>query len=250
MPIVDNKGMEIYFEIEGDGPPLAILHGITDSTATWRELGYVDALKENFRLLLIDARGHGQSGKPHEPEAYLTKHIAADVAAVLDAVEAPKAHLFGYSMGARTALATAKHYPERVSAMVLGGVPSFNRPPQGSDPFIEVFEKGSAAIAELWDAPLSPTLRARLEENDVDALIALRRCRMISNDLADVLANIAVPCLVFGGDEDPNYPAITQAAADIANAEFVTFPGLNHAGTLFRSDLVLPHVQKFLLAQV
>ena len=61
MPRVDNKGVSIHYRVEGNGPPLVLVHGTTDSSEVWYERGYVAALKPKYRLILIDARGHGQA---------------------------------------------------------------------------------------------------------------------------------------------------------------------------------------------
>ena len=73
MPYADSNGVRIYYEVEGkpDGPPLVVQHGLTGYLESWRERGYADVLGADYRLILIDARGHGRSDKPHEPEAYV-----------------------------------------------------------------------------------------------------------------------------------------------------------------------------------
>jgi pimeloyl-ACP methyl ester carboxylesterase len=53
--------------VEGNGPPIVLGHGVTDSSDVFYERGYVAALKPKYRLVLVDARGHGQSDKPHDP---------------------------------------------------------------------------------------------------------------------------------------------------------------------------------------
>ena len=75
MPRVDNKGISIHYRVEGNGPPLVLGHGITDSSDVFYERGYVAALKPKYRLVLIDARGHGQSDKPHEPQSYTSEKV-------------------------------------------------------------------------------------------------------------------------------------------------------------------------------
>src|SRR6266567_2587371 len=95
MPYVRSQGLRIHYHVEGDGPPLVCQHGFGDSLESWYELGYVDALKDEYRLVLIDARGHGASDKPHEPEAYSFQNVTADVVAVLDALTIANAHYFG-----------------------------------------------------------------------------------------------------------------------------------------------------------
>jgi pimeloyl-ACP methyl ester carboxylesterase len=101
MAYVDNDGIRIHYQVEGDGPPLVMQHGYTDSIETWYELGYVDALKKGHRLILVDARGHGASDKPHDTAAYANDLRVADIVAVLRELNIPRADYFGYSRAAR-----------------------------------------------------------------------------------------------------------------------------------------------------
>lgn len=65
MPAAKSQGVRIHYQLEGEGPPVVLQHGFTDSLESWYELGYVDALKTDYKLILVDARGHGASEKPH-----------------------------------------------------------------------------------------------------------------------------------------------------------------------------------------
>jgi pimeloyl-ACP methyl ester carboxylesterase len=121
MPYTTHQGVRIHYQVEGDGPPLVIQHGFTDSMTTWYEVGYVTALKDTFQLILVDARGHGHSEKPHAPEAYGTEVMVGDVVAVLDAVHVPKAHFIGYSMGGWIGYGMAKYALERLHSLSIGG---------------------------------------------------------------------------------------------------------------------------------
>ena len=147
------------------------MHGLTDSIESWYELGYVDALKPDYQLILLDARGHGRSDKPHEPAAYDMALMAGDVAAVLDAVNLSKAHFLGYSMGGIVGFALAKYAPERVHSLLLGGANPYKRDPRrfwrGS-----TVRRGAVAILEMWDVPVPPSFKARLLASDTEALIA------------------------------------------------------------------------------
>jgi pimeloyl-ACP methyl ester carboxylesterase len=62
--------VRIHYEVEGTGSPFVLQHGITDGLESWYEYGFVDALRDDHTLILIDARGHGGSDKPHDPVAY------------------------------------------------------------------------------------------------------------------------------------------------------------------------------------
>jgi len=70
MPWANNHGVRIHYELEGEGPPLILLHGLSEDLAWCRDYGYVESLKNDYKLILIDARGHGASDKPHNPDAY------------------------------------------------------------------------------------------------------------------------------------------------------------------------------------
>ena len=75
MPYTKNGDVNIYYEVEGEGPPLVMLHGLTSSLEGWRESGYIDALKDDYQLILMDARGHGKSDKPHDPAMYISENL-------------------------------------------------------------------------------------------------------------------------------------------------------------------------------
>ena len=61
MPYATNQGVRIHYQVEGDGPPLVLQHGFFWSVEGWYRVGYVDTLRTSYRLILIDARGHGAS---------------------------------------------------------------------------------------------------------------------------------------------------------------------------------------------
>jgi pimeloyl-ACP methyl ester carboxylesterase len=112
MPYAENRGVRIYYEVEGEGSPLVLVHGFTDGLEGWREYGYAAELKKEHRLVLIDARGHGRSDKPHDPEAAAgLERRPADVVAVLDDLGIDRAHYFGYSLGGWIGFGLAKYAP-------------------------------------------------------------------------------------------------------------------------------------------
>ena len=69
MPYVIKQEVRIYYEVEGQGTPLVLAHGGSDSLDMWRRYGYTDILKDDFQLILFDFRGHGRSDKPHQASA-------------------------------------------------------------------------------------------------------------------------------------------------------------------------------------
>jgi pimeloyl-ACP methyl ester carboxylesterase len=243
MGFANNKGIRIHYELEGEGPPLVIQHGYSDSIETWYELGYVDALKSNHRLILIDARGHGTSDKPHGTAAYAKEAQVADIETVLQELQIQRADYWGYSMGGRIGFALARSAPEYFRSLIIGGAGGDGRSRIG-DGFRKAMQAGGVeAIPDLWGVPLPEKLRARLLANDITALDA---CRVDSLGFADVLPNMTMPCLVYAGSADPIYPVVEATVAEMPNVTFFTLPGLGHAEALLRTDLVLPRVIEFL----
>jgi len=207
-------------------------------------LGYLEALKHDYRLILVDARGHGHSDKPHTPDAYEMALRAGDVVTVLDAVHVPTTHFMGYSMGGRIGFALAQYAPERFASFILGGSAPYQRPQTQADPLLQMLRKGPEAIA--WDAPLPPALQARMLANDIEALIACRTNTLESPGYEDVLPTMTMPCLLYAGEADATYPGVKECVLHMPNVTFFFLPGLKHAETFFRSDLVLPHMTRFL----
>lgn len=86
MPYANNNGVKIFYEVVGKGPPLLMHHGFSTDHTGWSavEENWVDALKDDFSLILMDARGYGLSDKFYNPDDYLGQKQASDVIAVLD----------------------------------------------------------------------------------------------------------------------------------------------------------------------
>src|SRR3712207_2025868 len=85
MPYATRDGLRLAYEVVGTGPPLLLHPPITGAGANWASLGYVDAFKDEYTLILFDPLGHGHSDKPRDPAAYGAAERAADALAVLDA---------------------------------------------------------------------------------------------------------------------------------------------------------------------
>ena len=95
MPYVQSSGARIYYKVEGTGPPIVMTHGYSDSLVDWYEAGYVDALRDDYQLVMIDCRGHGLSDKPRAQEAYTMEMRVADVHAVMDESRGRRRPLLG-----------------------------------------------------------------------------------------------------------------------------------------------------------
>lgn len=250
MAHANSNGIRIHYETEGKGPPLVLQHGFSDQLETWYDHGYVESLKTDYTLILVDARGHGGSDKPHDPASYDLRLRVGDVTAVLDDLGISKAHYFGYSMGGGIGFGIAKYAAERVHSLILGGMHPYTRDRASGNRRIQTLKNGAmesmVAAAESQSGPMDTQRKARLLTNDPEALIAATQAIYDAPSLEDVLPSMMMPCLVFTGEADGYYASAQKCIKSMPTATFFSLPGLNHGEAFERSDLVLPHVTKFL----
>jgi pimeloyl-ACP methyl ester carboxylesterase len=254
VPFVANDGVRIFYEVEGEGEPLVLYHGLTGSGKRWRDTGYAAGLTDRYRLILIDARGHGHSDKPHDQFAYGRLRQASDVVAVLDDLGIARTRFWGHSMGGDVALTLGRHHPDRVGPLVVTGY----------SPFAAAGEQ--AAEMAAWAADLAGGMagfvagyerrhgalpgdaKARWLANDRAALaacVANMIAEAVGSQIAD-LPGIHVPVMLLVGTEEPFVEQARETARLLPRGTFVPLDGLDHVQTFFRRDLVLPHVREFL----
>ena len=148
---VRSAGVDIAYEIVGEGTPLVLLHLLFDTREFWWRSGYVDSFRSAGRqLVLIDASGHGESSKPHDKEAYSLSRRADEVVAVLDDLKIETTEMLGYSMGGWTALGLVCYHPDRLRAAAIGGMPPYA---QDLQPLRDVIAKGPIAWVEFLGEP-------------------------------------------------------------------------------------------------
>ncbi len=118
MATANNDGLDIHYEVTGDGPAVVLLHGFPDSGRLWRH--QVPALADaGFRVIVPDMRGYGASAKPTDVEAYNIVHLVADVGAVLADAGAPRSHVVDHDWGAAVAWALASLAPDLVDRLAV-----------------------------------------------------------------------------------------------------------------------------------
>ena len=227
MSYANNGGVRIHFEVEGEGPALVLQHGFTESVQDWYEAGYVEALKSDYRLILIDARGHEASDKPHDPDAYALHRRVADVVAVLDALKIAKALFWGYSMGGWIGFGTAKYSQERFRALVIGGQHPYARSLESLRQVVRrgISQGGEAFVVGMEEmfGPESAVRKQRLRSADLGAYLALAQDRP---GLEDMLAAMPTPCCLYAGNMDPVYPEVEKCSRRMRGVTFFSLPGL------------------------
>ncbi len=260
MPSVRANGLEIAYEVDGDGPPLVLLHGAT-STGTSEWAGCRAALARSFRLYLPDARGHGRTAWDARAGLRLDD-LAADVAAFADALALEAFHLAGFSLGGMTALRTMTRVrgPDdaedggvpllegRVASVVLVSCDVERMPAArifraAADPErIAREDPVRAAELERLHGPVQgqgawrALVAAIADEVDADPLPApadLRRVR--------------IPCLVVCGDRDPFVPVDHAVALfrQLPRGQLLVVPGSGHDVAATHPDLLADAIAAF-----
>jgi pimeloyl-ACP methyl ester carboxylesterase len=247
MPFAENKGIRIHYRTEGEGPPLVLHHWSLATMDNWYDLGYVSALKTDYQLILLDARGHGASDKPHTIEAYELKKRVEDIVSVLDDLSIEQTHFFGYSMGGWIGFGVARYAPERVRSLIIGGQHPYAQSMGGLRQLVRYgIEEGPEAFVVMWEenfGTLSSRVRERMQAYDYEALLAVAQDR---ESLEAILPTMSMPCLLYVGEKDEVYSKAKECAKQIANVTFVTLPDLDHGEAIRRSNEVIPIVRGFL----
>lgn len=245
MPTITVNGVELYYELHGDGAQTLVLNnGIIASTATWAF--QLPALTPHVRVLLYDMRGQGRSQKwqPGDPDYTWDDH-AADLVALLDALDIERAHIGGISYGGELAQVFALRYPERCRTLIIADSVSHIEPQLHAigDSWRMVAELGDhdlfyqitwywnfseAFFKEKYEFLLSRLDAAR--QLDLPSVAQLCRC-FLTMDTTARLGAIQQPTCVLVGDRDilkPVHYSETIARA-IPNAELHILPGAGHA---------------------
>ena len=244
MLVTSSDGVAIAYTVLGAGAPVVLLHGFTETAASWQEAGYVERLlAAGRRLVLIDCRGHGGSGKPHDAAAYSGDSCARDVVAVLDALGIGAADLIGYSMGGMIALTTALRFPERVRCLVVIAAHPFA---QDMAPYRLAVADGMAhwlAMIEGQGVRLSEDTRRRMLANDIRALQAcVWRDR---SDRSAALAALKAPLLAIAGTEDPIFAAV-RTFAQLVEGRFLALDGKTHVTAFLAAGKIVTAIEPFL----
>ena len=240
---VESNGVNLHYHRTGGGkPPLVLSHGITDSGLCWTRA--VNILQEDFDVVMVDARGHGQSDKPESE--YSSRVHAADLAGLIRALELGAPRVMGHSMGAATATALAAEYPELVERVVL------EDPPWRANAAVVA---GRAAGMEEWKNQLAE--QQKLPAEEIAAFGRQRSPKWDESEFGpwslakkqvslnvftyrldtapawrDALTKISCPLLLVTGDPEEGGIVTPETAAEAAaantNIELANITGAGH----------------------
>jgi 2-succinyl-6-hydroxy-2,4-cyclohexadiene-1-carboxylate synthase len=233
MPILEGADVRLNYFVAGEGPPVTLLHGFTQSGRSWQEV--IATMPSSWRWVVPDLRGHGETrtrpGAPYTMDASM-----ADLELLWDHLGIRRTHLVGYSMGGRLALHVATRRPERLLSLVTigahAGLEEGAREGrrQGDDALAQRIEQdGLEAFINYWGAlPLFAGLerrgpsfvaqvRAERMRNTAAGLAASLRGMGAGQmePLWDDLGHIAVPSTFVAGQLDHGYVASARRMASL-----------------------------------
>lgn len=221
MPYAEVNGIRLYYETQGQGQPLVFLHGLGSSTRDWE--AQVPAFANDYQVITLDLRGHGQSDKPAGP--YSLPLFASDTVGLLEELGVGPAHIVGISLGGGIAFQIALDAPDRVKTLtIVNSGPSMGASLEDVKAEVErraaivqqmgMHAMGLALSGALFPKPEQAALRdtfvQRWSENDPRAYIEATRAT-VGWSVTDKLGSIRCPTLVITADQDYSPVALKEA---------------------------------------
>ncbi|MEN8121989.1 MAG: alpha/beta hydrolase [Bacteroidota bacterium] len=258
MPLLSSNSTNLYYEIHGEGSPLLFIHGLGSSTYDWK--AQIDYFSGNYKVIVFDLRGHGQSEKADGE--YSISLFAKDVASLIQKLEYKEIHITGISLGGMIAMQLAIDYPELVKSLIV--VNSFSEFPQKT--FKERFQvflrilivkimgmrkMGKVLAAKLFPKPEHQQIRedmaTRWAKNDVKTYLKSMRA-ILNCKMTERLKEINCPTLIVGAEFD--YTPISDKellASRIKNAELTIIKDSRHGTPLDQTEVFNKTVGAFLV---
>lgn len=246
MPIANVNGVDLNYEINGQGPAVIFLHGYTGSTQDWAN--QIRTLSSQYQVIAVDHRGHGKSAAPSREEDYSVKILANDIFGLMGMLDIKKCCLGGHSLGGFAALQFAVEHQDMLDGLILVDTSSgqFNRDPnydQLRQKLDQLARTQGMEAAFEYDAANNPMRierfqkypeqkkisRRKMLQTSVDGYIYLSRAISKWESLTERLSEIKVPTLIFWGDEDLPFEEPSRIMKEeIGNSELVTISGVGH----------------------
>ena len=258
MPKAFMNGIDLYYQIQGTGSPIILVHALGMDHSMW-DL-QVEGFSSGYQVITYDLRGHGESSSPDHP--YSIDLFADDLDQFLHFLGLRKAVLLGLSLGGRILIRFALKYPKEVQAMILADAQS-ETPAESVPRFEELADvarkEGMAKAAEVFFSwPLVKGLAGRNPERfererkrflRASAIGLANSCLAIGRmvPLTGQLRSIQAPTLALAGEGDEPYlPYLDIYAREIPGCRKAIIPGAGHLSSLEKPQAFNESVQSFL----
>jgi len=233
MPILEGADVRLNYFDAGEGSPVTLLHGFTQSGRSWQ--GVITAMPQGWRWVVPDLRGHGETRTRSGVECTMDGCLA-DLEMLWDHLGVQRTHLVGYSMGGRLALHAAARKPERLLSLLTigahGGLEEDAREGRrlGDEALAQRIENdGLEPFVKYWSSlPLfaglerrGPSFVARLRAERMNNTVAGLACSLrgmgagVMQPVWDDLARLTVPSTFVAGQLDHGYVASARRLAGV-----------------------------------
>ena len=253
------SSVEVAYSIEGEGPPLYLIHGIGSRKATWD--GLIGDLRTDFTCVSFDLRGHGESPVP--PVPYSLDELVEDLEALRQRLGHERIHVVGHSLGGQIGPAYARTHPECVETVALLSTAAGRTSEDSS--------KVKGMVAMMREKGVKPVLKTLINRWYTDEFVANRpdaveaRVKQVvdtpeevflsvfdiyaSTEMLQWLSQLDCACLVMTGELDTGCsPVLNKLIADtLPNAELVILENLKHSILIEGPEKVLPPLRDFLV---
>jgi pimeloyl-ACP methyl ester carboxylesterase len=251
MPTATINGIEIHYEVEGDGPAVLLSHGYSATGAMWDLQRH--ALSDRYRVVSWDMRGHGSTESPDDPTLFSTEHTVADMRGLLEQLGIEQAVVGGLSLGGYLSLAFYRQHPGLVRALVVCDSGPGYRNPEAR----QTWNRRAHERADELDARGLATLAARSREmreamghhRSSRGLALAARGMLTQRDSAviDSLPAIRVPTLIIVGDRDEPFVAPCRyMASKIPGARLEVIEDAGHSSNLDQPEIFNRILREFL----
>lgn len=248
MATINRNGVSIYYEDHGSGPAVLLSHGYSATSRMWA--GQVDALKNRYRVITWDMRGHGQTDSPDDAKAYSEAATCDDMAAILTHLGIENAVIGGLSLGGYMSLSFNLAHPAMVRALMLFDTGPGYKNPVGREAWNETARKRAETFEEKGLDALGRGAEVRIAQHrSAQGLAHAARGMLAQFDsrVIESLEHITVPTLVLVGEKDQPFLGATDYMANkIPGSTRAVIADAGHASNIDQPAAFNAAVEEFL----
>jgi pimeloyl-ACP methyl ester carboxylesterase len=246
----NSNGVKIYYTEQGRGEPVVLVHGFAvNDMLQWSIPGVTRNLAADYRVITMNCRGHGRSGKPHDVKMY-GMEMVEDIVRLLDHLKIKKAHVVGYSMGGFITLRLAIAHPDRLLSATTGGagwerkvdVEFLNNLAddldQGKGIGLLINRLTPRGQPKATGDRIKSVNDMLLSLNDAKALAAVMRALKNLAVTEDQLKAVKVPTLAIVGEFDPLRDGVDELKGRLSDLEVVVIAGGDHMDAFLRPEFI------------
>ncbi len=244
MPKVKVNDIEMYYEVHGEGESLILLHTFATSGTIWTP--FIQTLKEHFKLIIPDMRGHGQSTNPSKE--FIHQQVALDIYALLDELRIDQFKAMGFSLGAGILVHMATQQPERIKSMVLISATSYF-PKEAREQQVHALDKEADEDWSIFN------VFHQGGENQVQQLrhywYEMKDSYDDYNFTPPYLSTIKAITLIVNGDRDEFFPVDIPISMyqSIPNSYLWIMPNMGHSVAFPATEYLIETTCDFLIGK-